>query len=78
MYSYLRRNSICGMQKFSFQGSYTYISPPFFFLFLGGRVGGEVSHFSKKALNILLHFATFYLHETGFSAEAFIRKTAIL
>jgi hypothetical protein len=31
-------------------------------------IGGEFPHFSKKALNILLLFAMFYLYEAGFSA----------
>jgi hypothetical protein len=36
-------------------------------------IGRELPHLSRKALNILLPFATSYLCETGFSAVAAIR-----
>jgi hypothetical protein len=38
-------------------------------------IGGEFPHLSRKALNILLPFATSCLCETGFSAMAAIRTT---
>jgi hypothetical protein len=36
-------------------------------------IGGEFPHLSRKALNILLPFATSFLCETGFSAVAAIK-----
>jgi hypothetical protein len=36
-------------------------------------VEGMFSHVCRKALNILLNFATTYLCETGFSAAAVIK-----
>jgi hypothetical protein len=36
-------------------------------------VGGEFSHLSRKALDIILHFATLRMCETGFSAVAAIK-----